>query len=397
MNNNELNHSSVVQLVVPDTIIEEVKKFSEKQASNRDEILKKTNEVLNNLLPLIEEEAKIKLDAKIESLENNFEENKITYFKYKTLDELKNSLMEILVPSAEKNVLVEFDREFFEAGVGELLEAFNLEYRVTWPGLYDKTSPAKIIENLNTFLSTELDDENAKKIIDFLHEFSQDSTLAITYPSGVTSETGSILVLDKYGIKGILSTAPEKQVFIIHPDRIFSDYFKMLKFYTTLSRINTGVSDMNMHIISNPSRTGDIEKIIVYGAHGPMKLSTAINLGLRAKLFIEVFDNWMTWPVSALIETAFPELKLIANLYTFPSVDPLSILSLNTTDNHKLALMILLLLSKLLNMNYLKGMNKYKMLVEKATEYLKSNFGVKDADLKKITADVNEFSKIIFK
>jgi L-lactate dehydrogenase complex protein LldG len=93
---------------------------------------------------------------------------------------------------------------------------------------------------------------------------------AITECDALVAQTGSVLLTSRSAGGRALSVLPPHHVVIARRDQIISDLpeaFELLK-------IRYGKAYPSfISFITGPSRTGDIERILVLGAHGPKKLT----------------------------------------------------------------------------------------------------------------------------
>ena len=94
--------------------------------------------------------------------------------------------------------------------------------------------------------------------------------VAITGCDALIAQTGSVLVTARScGGRG-LSVLPPHHVVLARPEQLVPDLAAAL----TLLQISYGAGlPSSISFITGPSRTGDIERILVLGAHGPAKLT----------------------------------------------------------------------------------------------------------------------------
>jgi len=174
------------------------------------------------------------IDTLIKSLKDNFTENKIEYYEAQDDEEALDIILEIV---KGKKV-----------------------------GLYNKFEVKEINAEDNLKGHTEL----INITIDASRTLLYDLEASVTPADLAISETGSLVFFADYAL-GTLITIPKIHVMVLGIDRIFNGYFETMRYayliWNTLLR-----QSYNISIISNPSRTGDIEKIVVYGAHGPREL-----------------------------------------------------------------------------------------------------------------------------
>ncbi len=98
----------------------------------------------------------------------------------------------------------------------------------------------------------------------------ESSDAAITGCDALVAQTGSVVVTTRSAGGRALSVLPPHHVVLTRRDQLVRDLpeaFAMLK-----QRYGNDYPSM-MCLITGPSRTGDIERILVLGAHGPKKLT----------------------------------------------------------------------------------------------------------------------------
>ena len=96
-------------------------------------------------------------------------------------------------------------------------------------------------------------------------------SVGITACEALVAQTGSVLVTSRSSGGRALSVLPPHHVVIARREQLVAD---MTEAYELLSTryAATGYPSM-ISFITGPSRTGDIERILVLGAHGPKKLT----------------------------------------------------------------------------------------------------------------------------
>ncbi len=92
----------------------------------------------------------------------------------------------------------------------------------------------------------------------------------ISQCDGLVAQTGSVLVTSRSAGGRALSVLPPHHVVLARHDQLLRDLpsaFALLR-----ERYSANYPSF-MSVITGPSRTGDIERILVLGAHGPRKLT----------------------------------------------------------------------------------------------------------------------------
>ena len=96
----------------------------------------------------------------------------------------------------------------------------------------------------------------------------------ITECDALIAQTGSVLLTARHGGGRALSVLPPHHVVLAHRDQLLPD---LPAAYALLHEKYGPASWPSMiTLITGPSRTGDIERILVLGAHGPKKLTVIL-------------------------------------------------------------------------------------------------------------------------
>lgn len=107
----------------------------------------------------------------------------------------------------------------------------------------------------------------------YLREKFCNADVGITGANVISAKTGTIFIVENEGNARFVSNAPPKHICLTGIEKIvptLSDGFKLLQ---VLPPYATGVfMSAYVSMITGPSKTADIEKTIVYGAHGPKEL-----------------------------------------------------------------------------------------------------------------------------
>ncbi|HPD64725.1 MAG TPA: LUD domain-containing protein [Bacteroidia bacterium] len=183
--------------------------------------------------------------------------------KTDTIDnENKHQLYEI----PDENLVQVFAREFSKIN-GKFIYCFNNHDMVTqlrqliqgnkWKNVYCTEESIRYILN-DTSLKYKYDINNY-----------QDADVSITSCEALVARTGSILVSTSHDKTRKLTVFPPVHIVLAYFDQIYFDFENALK--TFKDRYHNRYPSM-LSIISGPSRTADIEKTLVLGAHGPKEL-----------------------------------------------------------------------------------------------------------------------------
>ena len=99
---------------------------------------------------------------------------------------------------------------------------------------------------------------------------ARDGDLGVTSCDCLIAQTGSIVVSTRSAGGRALSVLPPAHLVIARRDQIVGDLATAM---TLLRQRYDGHWPSALSVITGPSRTADIEKILVFGAHGPKRLA----------------------------------------------------------------------------------------------------------------------------
>jgi L-lactate dehydrogenase complex protein LldG len=122
------------------------------------------------------------------------------------------------------------------------------------------TTPAARLLGLPVLLTDEGYESTALEVCD----------VGITECDALVAQTGSVLVTSRSAGGRALSVLPPHHVVLARRDQLVPD---LPEAFTFLQRKYSAGYPSFVSFITGPSRTGDIERILVLGAHGPKKLT----------------------------------------------------------------------------------------------------------------------------
>jgi L-lactate dehydrogenase complex protein LldG len=130
----------------------------------------------------------------------------------------------------------------------------------------------KVAELFSKIANRELPSD-AEKLTAFAREFLRDkymeADIGISGANAITADTGSVFLFENEGNIRFATNAPDVHVVFAGIEKILptlADGFRLLE---VVSRYAGYLAMTYVSIVSGPSKTGDIEKTVVYGAHGP--------------------------------------------------------------------------------------------------------------------------------
>jgi L-lactate dehydrogenase complex protein LldG len=97
--------------------------------------------------------------------------------------------------------------------------------------------------------------------------------VGITECDALVAQTGSVVITTRSAGGRALSVLPPHHIVLARRDQLLRD---LPAAFALLRERYAGNYPSFMSVITGPSRTGDIERILVLGAHGPKKLSVLL-------------------------------------------------------------------------------------------------------------------------
>ncbi|MFH7882596.1 MAG: LUD domain-containing protein, partial [Candidatus Aenigmatarchaeota archaeon] len=252
---------------------------------NREEILKNLDkENLKKELRRIKEYSLENLEElKIKTI-SSLKAQGIKVYEVKDVKEAKEVLFKLIpkdeiIVKSKSNVMNEIEVEKIFEGRNEIVETDCGDFLVkicNENGIHPVTpalhlSLEKIVEAIEKKFKVKIEKSHQKVISwvkNFLREKILNSKIGLTGANFVTAD-GSIVILENEGNISLITRLPQKHIIVTGIDRILPSLNDAMPFCKALAIWGTGTNlPTYINIISSPSKTADIEKEIVYGAHG---------------------------------------------------------------------------------------------------------------------------------
>ena len=108
---------------------------------------------------------------------------------------------------------------------------------------------------------------NAIESEQYFRSVAEVADVGITGCDFAVAETGTIVVIPKSGVSRLVSLTPPVYIAIVWQGQVLRslDELFAVRRYQTINGLENGY----MNLISGPSRSGDIENIMIQGVHGP--------------------------------------------------------------------------------------------------------------------------------
>jgi L-lactate utilization protein LutB len=110
--------------------------------------------------------------------------------------------------------------------------------------------------------------------------------------ANILSADGGIFIVENEGNISLVSRLPEKHIIVASIDKIVPTIQDAITICKALAIYGTGASlPTYINVISSPSKTADIQKQIVYGAHGPKEVYLILLDNGRSKIIEEGLEE----------------------------------------------------------------------------------------------------------
>ncbi len=115
-----------------------------------------------------------------------------------------------------------------------------------------------------------------EKLTQFAREFLRDkyfnADIGYSGANFITADTGTMFLVENEGNIRFVTNAPEIHVAVIGVEKLMPTLSDAMLGLEVLMRYAGYLTTSYVSMISGPAKTGDIEKVVVYGAHGPKEL-----------------------------------------------------------------------------------------------------------------------------
>lgn len=171
-----------------------------------------------------------------------------------------------------REYLEEKGNEVWETDLGEFILQLNKErpMHILSPSVH--VPRERVAEIFSKFFDKEVPPDIAQEVAavrDFMREKYFKADVGISGANVVAADTGAMVIIENEGNVRLATGAPPVHVLLVGIEKIvptFQDAMKVTE--VTWRYAQYGVPGY-VNIISGPSKTGDIEKVTTYGAHGP--------------------------------------------------------------------------------------------------------------------------------
>lgn len=130
----------------------------------------------------------------------------------------------------------------------------------------------QVAEIFTEFFKKEVPPDIAQEVAvvrEFLREKYFTADVGISGANVVAADTGQVVIIENEGNVRLCTGAPPVHIVLVGIEKLVPTFLDSMKVSEVTWRYANYSAPSYLNVISGPSKTGDIEKVITYGAHGP--------------------------------------------------------------------------------------------------------------------------------
>ena len=171
-----------------------------------------------------------------------------------------------------REYLEEKGNEVWETDLGEFILQLNHEkpMHILSPSIH--VPREQVAELFTKFFKKEVPPDIAQEVAvvrEFLREKYFTADVGISGANVVAADTGAMVIIENEGNVRLSTGAPPVHIVLVGIEKIVPTFQEAMQVSEVTWRYAQYGVPGYVNIISGPSKTGDIEKVTTYGAHGP--------------------------------------------------------------------------------------------------------------------------------
>lgn len=171
-----------------------------------------------------------------------------------------------------REYLEEVGNEVWETDLGEFILQLKKDrpMHILSPAIH--VPREKVAEIFTKFFGREIEPDIAKEVA-AVREFMRDkyftADFGISGANVVAADTGAFVIIENEGNIRLSTSAPPVHIVMVGTEKIVPTFQEAMKVAEVTWRYAQYPVPSYVSIVTGPSKTGDIEKVTTYGAHGP--------------------------------------------------------------------------------------------------------------------------------
>lgn len=176
----------------------------------------------------------------------------------------------------------------YETDLGEFIiqELGSRPMHILSPAIH--VPRADVARLFTRLMGKEFDPDNIEAMVagarNWLREKYFQADIGISSANVVASDTGTLFIIENEGNARLVTGSPPVHIAVVGMEKLVPTLSDAYKVSEVTWRYAGYTMPSYISLISGPSKTGDIEKVITYGAHGPKELHVIFLDGGRTEL-----------------------------------------------------------------------------------------------------------------
>lgn len=168
--------------------------------------------------------------------------------------------------------LEEAGHEVWETDLGEFILQLKNDrpMHILSPAIH--VPREQVAEIFSEFFKKEVPPDIAEEVAvvrEFLREKYFTADVGISGANVVAADTGQVVIIENEGNVRLCTGAPPVHIVLVGIEKLVPTFLDAMKVSEVTWRFANYSAPSYLNVISGPSKTGDIEKVTTYGAHGP--------------------------------------------------------------------------------------------------------------------------------
>lgn len=171
-----------------------------------------------------------------------------------------------------REYLEEVGNEVWETDLGEFILQLKKDrpMHILSPAIH--VPREKVAEIFTKFFGREIEPDIAIEVAavrDFMREKYFAADFGISSANVVAADTGAFVIIENEGNVRLSTSVPPVHILMVGTEKIVPTFQEAMKVAEVTWRYAQYPVPSYVNIVTGPSKTGDIEKVTTYGAHGP--------------------------------------------------------------------------------------------------------------------------------
>lgn len=171
-----------------------------------------------------------------------------------------------------RHSLEELGHEVWETDLGEFILQLKNDrpMHILSPAIH--VPREQVAEIFSEFFKKEVPPDIAQEVAvvrDFLREKYFTADVGISGANVIAADTGQVVIIENEGNVRLCTGAPPVHIALVGIEKLVPTFLDAMKVSEVTWRYANYTAPSYLNVISGPSKTGDIEKVTTYGAHGP--------------------------------------------------------------------------------------------------------------------------------